>query len=298
MQYSSSDSATKLSLQPSVTIRRTNDIDADHQARHQWQKIFNKTNIENSNKALEITQKICSQIKLKTFYSDNLPLGDNIHENHGGVTILFHNINGIKDIDNWHQIMTTMKELQIDIFGFVELNKTINHGKKFKWIETMKKYYYYSRNVHSESNIDMESYKPGGTMTTVTRKWQSRITELGQDKRGLGRWSYIKISTNKKSIIIMTAYRPCVTQGPSISWMQQWALLGQEGISNPDPIKIFYQDLEEILTGWRKDKNEIILMDANEPVGKSPGGLTLVVGKVGMSDILRLKHQNIENLQT
>jgi hypothetical protein len=174
----------------------------------------------------------------------------------------------------------------------------MNHGKKFKWIEMMKKYYYYSCNVHSESNVDMESYKPGGTMMTVTGKWQSRITELGQDKRGLGQWSYIKISTNKKSIIIMTAYRPCVTQGPSISWMQQWALLGQEGISNPDPIKIFYQDLEEILTGWRKDKNEIILMDANEPVGKSPGGLTLVVGKVGMSDILRLKHQNIENLQT
>jgi hypothetical protein len=119
MQYSSSDSVTNVSLRPSVTIRRTNDINADHQARHQWQQIFDKTNIKNSNKALEITQKRYSQIKLKTFDSDNLPFGDNIHENHDGVTILFHNINGIKDIDNWHQIMTTMQELQIDIFGFV-----------------------------------------------------------------------------------------------------------------------------------------------------------------------------------
>jgi hypothetical protein len=76
--------------------------------------------------------------------------------------------------------------------------------------------------------------------------------------------------------------------------MQQWALLRQEGILNPDPIKIFYKDLEDLLTGWRI----ILMMDANEPIGKSPGGLTLIMGKAGMSDILRFKHQNIENLNT
>jgi hypothetical protein len=144
----------------------------------------------------------------------------------------------------------------------------------------------------------MDSYKPGGTMTTITGKWQSQITESGQDKRGLGRWSYVKISSNKKSIIIVTAYRPCVTQGPSTSWMQQWVLLRQEGILNPDPIKIFYKDLEDLLTGWRKEQNEIILMmDANEPIGKSPGGLTLIMGKAGMSDVLRFKHNNIKHIR-
>jgi hypothetical protein len=138
------------------------------------------------NKAAATTQKRYSQIKLETFDSDNLPFGDDIHGNHDGITLLFHNINGIKDIDNWHQIMTTMKELQIDIFGFIELNKIMDRGKKFKWIKTMKKYFDYSHYVNSESNVEMESYKPGSTMTTVTGKWQSRITEYGQDKQGLG----------------------------------------------------------------------------------------------------------------
>jgi dihydroxyacid dehydratase/phosphogluconate dehydratase len=75
--------------------------------------------------------------------------------------------------------------------------------------------------------------------------------------------------------------------------MQQWALLRQEGLLHPDLIKIFYKDLEDILTGWHKEQHEIILMmDANEPIGKAPGGLTIVMGKVGMSDLLRYKHQN------
>jgi hypothetical protein len=54
--------------------------------------------------------------------TDNQPFGDDIHGNNNGVKIMFHNINGIKDEGNWHQIMTTMQELQIEIFGFVEIN--------------------------------------------------------------------------------------------------------------------------------------------------------------------------------
>jgi hypothetical protein len=228
-----------------------------------------------------------------------MPVGDDIHENHEGEKFLFHNINGIKDDDNWHQIMTTMKELQVDIFGFAELNKTMNHGKKLNWTHIMRKYFYYSRSAHSESNIKMNSYKPGGTMTMVTGKWQSQITEYGQDPRGLGRWSYIKISTNKKLIIIAMAYRPCATQGPSTSWMQQWVLLRQEGIPDPDPIKKIYKDIETTLTGWRTDKHEIILlMDANEQIGQSPGGMKLVMGKVGMSNLLRHRHPNITSVHT
>lgn len=107
-----------------------------------------------------------------------MAFGDDVYEKFDGVKILFQNINGIKDEANWFQIMTTMMELQVEIFGFAEINRTLNHGKKFKWVDINRKYFYYNRSSHSESQIHMESYKPGGTMTTITGKWQSRITEM------------------------------------------------------------------------------------------------------------------------
>jgi hypothetical protein len=58
-------------------------------------------------------------------------------------------------------------------------------------------------------------------MTTITGKWQAQVSEKGSDDTGLGWWSYFKVSRNRKAIIIITAYRPCASQGPSTTWMQQ-----------------------------------------------------------------------------
>jgi hypothetical protein len=52
----------------------------------------------------------------------NLPFGDCIMDEKQGCTILFHNINGMKDNKNWYQILATMKDLNVDIFGFTEVN--------------------------------------------------------------------------------------------------------------------------------------------------------------------------------
>jgi hypothetical protein len=83
-----------------------------------------------------------------------------------------------------------------------------------------------SRMVHSESEIDSETeYKPGGTLTGIVDKWQARITKQGKDERGLGRWSYIILSSDKQKLAIITAYKPCKTTGPNTAWTQQWLLL-------------------------------------------------------------------------
>jgi hypothetical protein len=141
LQYSSSDDTQVCHLRPTTTIRKSNDVGSRY-ARIQWQKLFKHSKNETTKSTIK--HKRYSQFKLKTFETDNLPVGDDIHEQHDGEIFLFHNINGIKDDDNWHQILTTMKELQIDIFGFAELNKTMNHGKKYKWMNIMRKYFYYS----------------------------------------------------------------------------------------------------------------------------------------------------------
>jgi hypothetical protein len=162
-----------------------------------------------------------------------------------------------------------------------------------------RKFFQHSKVTSSESDIPMDNYKPGGTMTNITGKWQSRVSAKGSDESGLGRWSYFKISSNKHSIIIITAYRPCVSQGPSMAWMQQWALLRESGTPNPDPIKKFYSDLESFIQGWIDQKSEIILMmDANESIGEKPGGMSSVVGCLGLIDLIRDRHPPKEQIST
>jgi hypothetical protein len=171
-------------------------------------------------------QKWFTQSKIIPSNATNLPFGDDIQENTEGETIIFHNINGMKDSTNWFQIMRTMKEINADVFGFAEINQQLNHGNKIKWYDTIRKHFYYSRSIHSESNIRTDTtYKPGGTITTITGKWQARVSETGVDRRSLVRWLFLKLTSKKKSLVIITAYRPCISNGPTTSWMQQWTLL-------------------------------------------------------------------------
>jgi hypothetical protein len=215
------------------------------------------------------------QIKLHTDIDSNDHYGDNIFDQHNHEIILFHNINGIKDETNWFQIITTMSELNTSIFGFAELNKSMTRGS-LDWRSTLRKIYYYSRTSFSESSVQFDTdYKPGGTMTTITGKWQARVSEHGQDPKGLGRWSYQKISSRQKLITFVTAYRPCHSQGPSTSWTQQWIILRESGSPNPNPIQQFYTGLEEFLSTC---KTSVLMIDANEHIGEKPGGLTTILG--------------------
>jgi hypothetical protein len=119
-------------------------------------------------------------------HTSNLPFGDDIMEDTNYDTILFHNINGIKEETNWYQISKTMAELQVSIFGFAEINQTLRQGAQHKWVQVTRKFFAHSKMTYSESDVPMHSYKPGGTMTTITGKWRARVSEKGSDDTGLG----------------------------------------------------------------------------------------------------------------
>jgi hypothetical protein len=54
-----------------------------------------------------------------------------------------------------------------------------------------------------------------------------------------------------------------------------------------------YQDLESTLLDWKNKNYEILMMiDANETVGEKPGGITMILGKVGLIDLTSSKHPN------
>jgi hypothetical protein len=151
--------------------------------------------------------------------------------------------------------------------------------------------FHHSKMITSESDFKMETdYKLGGTMTTIVGKWQARVTEKGTDSSGLGRWSYMIIGSNRKKLVIITAYKPCKTTGPNTTWTQQWILL-REQKQNPDPIKEFCQDLNITLKKWKHtDHGIILLIDANEEIGQKPGGLGEVLAQNGLYDIMANQH--------
>jgi hypothetical protein len=79
--------------------------------------------------------------------------------------------------------------------------------------------------------------------------------------------------------------------GPTTTWTQQWLLL-REKYKDPDPIKIFDQDLSNTLKAWKQKGYEILLMiDANKDIGTRPGGMSQVIYQAGLLDLLASKHQ-------
>jgi hypothetical protein len=304
LEYSSSSSDSnqetdEVTPRPSITINQIHQL-SKKSLNPAWEKIFQQK--APTGKKVSQQEKQYIQPKLLNHESNNQHFGDFIQTfPKEAETILFQNINGTKDNTNWHQVIHSMKEFDVDIFGFAEINKAMDNFSEQRWFLTIQKQYYLSRSVTSKSKFKMDTeYKPGGTITTVIRKWQARSSEMGQDKQGLGRWSFVRLSS-KKNIVIVTAYQPCKTLGPSTTWMQQWSLLRETGHRLPDPIKCFYQDLESELHRWSNAGYEIILMiDANKHIGDKAGGIGSLVTKFQLMDLLALRHphQKIPNMYT
>jgi hypothetical protein len=190
--------------------------------------------------------------------------------------------------------------MNVDIFGIAKLNQQMQRGGIRKWTDPIQNVFKYSRNVHSESKNATElDYNPRGTMTVVKRKWQSRVAKIRSDNKGLGCWSYMKINSKQRSLIIITAYRPCVSKGINTTWMQQWTILREEGESDPDPIQKCYTNLEDQLQKWKEENYEIILLiETNKTIGDKPGGLTSVIAKAGLIDLTRHCHPHEEEINT
>jgi hypothetical protein len=116
-------------LRPTSTIHSTSDIQhsTTTKQKKRWEEIFDTT-IKTKEANYKSTTNF-TKLKLKPNSDSNLPFGNDIHEIYDSDKIIFHNINGLKDDTNWLQILKTMMELRADIFGFVELNRTMEHGR-------------------------------------------------------------------------------------------------------------------------------------------------------------------------
>ena len=122
-----------------------------------------------------------------------------------------------------------MIDYNIDIVCQAKSNKNWSHPKGIKYIRKKIQKYWKRSNI-IESNIEIkrkQHYQPGGTAITATNNITPIIIERGENKFGLGWWTYITINgRNKKKLTVISPYQPCSTtiqaSDSTTAYTQQW----------------------------------------------------------------------------
>eukprot|EP00957_Ditylum_brightwellii_P033651 2550973-Ditylum_brightwellii.AAC.1 len=110
--------------------------------------------------------------------------------------------------------------------------------------------------------------QPGGMLTAVGGSHVGWTLESGEDKDGLGQWSWITLE-GVKNLYVATAYRVQQenSEGTTTSFVQQKKLLRKKEAEIQNARKQWLIDLTKQIEQW-KGKGEVIMMtDANSPVG-------------------------------
>ncbi|KAI2514050.1 hypothetical protein MHU86_434 [Fragilaria crotonensis] len=182
-----------------------------------------------------------------------------------------------KSLEDYHYYLQSIKSFHIDVAGLVETNTCWQHNhlqsdfKKKLW-----KHHQQSRVVfgYPSQAIDpcsVEStYQPGGSLTAVTGTITSSIFgDSIQDPTGLGRWCGFTIrGSSDFKLTVITAYRVCsgnVRTSPlGSSFSREYHYFKDQGYKSPNPRKLFFQHLAEVIRQLQDDGNAILLMmDAN-----------------------------------
>jgi hypothetical protein len=119
---------------------------------------------------------------------------------------------GLSPIDDWCNVKDAfheMKQKDVDIFGFAETNlawtperenQVKNHGRGI--FEQFK--------IATSSSDDPNTghKQPGGTCVGVTIAYVGRVSTPGEDRNGLGQWSYVCLGgQNDRKVYTVSAYR-------------------------------------------------------------------------------------------
>jgi exonuclease III len=212
--------------------------------------------------------------------------------------IYFQNINGIRLINegaNILDIFLQMENIRADKFAFAETKLASDQPYVHNLLQTNKrKIWDHARLVTSTSKVVLEGYhKPGGTMTCTANSLVGRIHITFSDP--YGRWSGMELmGSSDKRLVILTVYQ--VPQKPGLAgsttaYTQQRNMFRLEGRSNPNPRKIFIDDLCILVSDLRRNGHAMILMgDFNEQLGSDPNGMASVLMAGGLIDSHFTRH--------
>jgi len=175
------------------------------------------------------------QIPFSANQHSDIPWGDDPgNKSEKVIRFYFQNVNGLPSYNPNHDIpqkLAPLYDIEPNYIGIAEANlefnnPTITYNTKLAFQRLFDR-----STTISPSTSDIpfpKAYKPGGTLTAAVGAWASRTIYTGQDKHGLGRWSYIILrAKNERCVALLTAYRVCQTNssGASTAFTQQRTLL-------------------------------------------------------------------------
>ena len=189
------------------------------------------------------------------------------------------------------EYMLKMKEYEVDVWGWTEtnINWTPNTTNAMKYMST--KIFKNSHIATSNSDDPAGQRQQGGTCTVIINNLVGRKITSGEDKKGLGRWSYIQISgRDYRKTIIITGYKPCIQEqcGDKTVTAQQKRILKMQG-SNKTPRKQWDKDLCNTINTWKQEGNKILWMgDLNR--GLEDNDVAEIIERTELYDIIGAIH--------
>lgn len=218
-----------------------------------------------------------------------------VHE--GQVRLCFANIYGIPataDHPKNTQLRESINRLNASVIGLAETNI---HWKKVKgkdrWEERRRGWW--ENDKHIISNNQMESpqhtHQPGGTMNITKGQAMFRIIAQGVDLSKMGRWCWTLLSGKRGvNTRIITAYRPCVSNGLKSTYRQQRRILDAQKCT-ACPRQKMLDDLSDEIKKWSESGDQIILMiDLNDNVISSNAADRL--NTLGLTEAITQRHDD------
>jgi hypothetical protein len=258
----------------------------------------------------ERRKEILKTTKMKVT-NENLPFGhicDDIAVDNDTpyVRVYCQNVSGIFDRDGigLDSAFKEIKQAGADIFTFNETHGDESNAIARRALRLSKQRSWKDNNedckiIHSSSTAPVLNFtKPGGNMVGITGSLVGRIRDTITDP--YGRWcGYTLIGRDTKEILVLTAYN--VSQyknakvGDDTLFNQQISLYKLNNIREPDPKKIFINDLMELVKKARKEDKDIILTgDFNELVGDDLNGMATVLTAGGLTDVHSHQHGEVD----
>ena len=213
--------------------------------------------------------------------------------------LLLQNPNGITSDDDCFQYklyLEQMKSLEVDIVALAETNLNWRSYTVFKNVQRHRHTTFsHSLQVSSSSTKTFDtSYQPGGCSLTlcehITGHYHSSITDP------MGRWSIIHLNTSSSTpVTIINVYQVCQTTinrvGPKTAFSQQWSMLRDQGILQPNPRRQFIKDLDKTILPFHSKGHKLILCgDFNEAIGDNMNGIDYIITKYNLVDAIQYQH--------
>ena len=188
------------------------------------------------------------------------------------------------------RLMEYLKENKVDITGISEVNvnwKLMTDGRRLG--DRTRGIFESQRVISSYYRKDNSALRdqPGGTAMMAVNKLSYCVQSTGQDKRGMGRWCWIRLrGKGGVQTRLITVYVPTKNAGENTVYAQQIRGLAVFKISDC-PIKQLWSDLKEEIRAWRAAGEQIIVLgDFNEDTRQVENRLE----EFSLKDVIRGRH--------